>query len=122
MTLLVGETRVGGDRVEQAGCQRCIDTLEELQEDDADRVALGAEAIASGVRHFLDEALGPELREIVAQRSQSKLLRGRVEGGRSGWMEIAHRERVANGNVREADERMHEGELAGMIQFQAGNP
>ena len=122
VAFVLSESGVGSDGAEQASRERRIDALEELQEDDADRVALGEQAIASGVRHLLNEALGPELREVVAQRSQSIRIGGRVEGGRRGGMEIAHRERVTSGNVREADERMHERELAGMIQFQAGNP
>ncbi len=78
---------------------------------------MGAESIAPGVRHFLHEALGPELGEVVAQRGESILIGGGLEGGGSGGMEIAPRERVASGNMREADEGMHERELAGMIQF-----
>src|SRR5438128_10142552 len=39
MTSLLGETRVCGDRVEQAGSQRGVDALEEFQEDEADGIA-----------------------------------------------------------------------------------
>jgi hypothetical protein len=41
------EPLVGGDRTEKAGGERRIDTLEELQEDEADRVAVRQELIAA---------------------------------------------------------------------------
>ena len=61
MALVFGQSGVGGHATEQTSRQRRIDALEELQEDDADRVALGAESIAPGVRHFLNEALARSL-------------------------------------------------------------
>ena len=41
LTLVVGEARIGGDGREQAGDERGVYPFEELQKDDADRVALG---------------------------------------------------------------------------------
>ncbi len=41
MAFLRGEPCVCGDRVEQAGGQWGVTPLEELQEDEADRLALG---------------------------------------------------------------------------------
>jgi len=61
MAFLVGETRIGGDRGEQAGDEWRVDTFEELQEEHADAIALREQAVASGVAHFLDEALCAEL-------------------------------------------------------------
>lgn len=56
VAFLRSETRIG-DRREQAGGQRCGHAFEELREDEADRVALGKQAIASRVRHAFDGAL-----------------------------------------------------------------
>jgi hypothetical protein len=41
----------GGDK---AGGQGSIDSLEELQEHEADRVAVGRQAVVPFVRHLLD--------------------------------------------------------------------
>ena len=47
MAFLLSETGIGGDRREEAGGEWCVDAFEELQEDEADRIALGEQAIAS---------------------------------------------------------------------------
>jgi hypothetical protein len=60
MAFLFGETGIGGDWREEAGGERGVDAFEELQEDEADRIALGKEAIASRVRDAFDEALRAE--------------------------------------------------------------
>src|SRR5271166_2371598 len=56
--VLAVEPGVGLDRREEAGGQRGVDAFEELQEDEADRVAVGKEAVAARVRQLFDEALG----------------------------------------------------------------
>src|SRR5271166_2100711 len=57
-SVLALEAGVGLDGREEAGGQRGVDAFEELQEDEADRVAVGKEPVAAGVRQLFDEALG----------------------------------------------------------------
>ena len=57
MAFLLRETSIGGDWREQAGGERCVYAFEELQEDEADRVAVGEQAITSRVWDAFDEAL-----------------------------------------------------------------
>ena len=59
-----------GDRSEESRGEGGVDALEEFQEDEADGVACLREAIASSVRELLDQGLGAELREVVAERRQ----------------------------------------------------
>ena len=44
---LAGKRGVGPHRRQQAGGQGSVDALEELQEDEADRIALGEEPVAA---------------------------------------------------------------------------
>jgi hypothetical protein len=44
---LAGKRGVGLDRRQQAGGQRGVDALKELQEDEADRIALGKNPLAA---------------------------------------------------------------------------
>lgn len=46
MALLVGETVIGGDRFQEARGERRVDALEELQEEEADRVPVWQQAVA----------------------------------------------------------------------------
>ena len=112
MALVLGHAGIRGYGAEQTGGQRCVDTLEELEEDHADRVALRAEPIAPGVRDLFDEAFGSQLGQVVAYRGESILIGGHVEGGGSRRMEIARREAIATRNVGEADEGVHYGQFA----------
>ena len=61
MAFLLSEPGIGGDGREQAGGERSVYAFEELQEDEADRITLWKEAIASRVGNAFDEALRPEL-------------------------------------------------------------
>ena len=58
------------DRAEKTCREWGIDAFKELQEDEADRVALREELIAARVRELGNEAFGAEFREIVAQRGE----------------------------------------------------
>ena len=73
-TLWRREGGVAGIGIEKAGGQRRVDAVEELQEDQADRIALGRQAVAAGAGQLLDKALGAELGEVVAEGGQAVLL------------------------------------------------
>ena len=55
--VLAVERSVALDRREQAGSQRRVDALEELQEDEADRIPVRREPVATGARQLLDQPL-----------------------------------------------------------------
>ena len=55
--VLAVEPSVGLDGRKEAGSQWGVDAFEELQEDEADRVAVGKEPIAARVRQLFDKAL-----------------------------------------------------------------
>src|SRR5271163_1386173 len=78
---VVQESSVAGNRLQKAGGQRGIDAVKQLQEDQADRVTRGWQAIAAGARQLLDQAFGAQFGEIVAQGGQAVLLTAAAEGG-----------------------------------------
>jgi hypothetical protein len=47
MALLLGKTRIGSHGAEQSRGQRCVDALEEFQEEQANRVAVREQSIAT---------------------------------------------------------------------------
>jgi hypothetical protein len=83
VALLLREAGIGGDGGEQAGGQRSVDAFEELQEDEADRVALRQQAVAAAVWQTLDQAFGAELRQVVPEGRETVLVGRGIEGG--GW-------------------------------------
>jgi hypothetical protein len=64
------------DWTEKACRERGVDALEELEEDETNRVAVREEPITARVRELGNEAFGAEFREIVAER-QACSVRGR---------------------------------------------
>ena len=105
--LLGFQLRVTAEGAQQTGSKRGIDALEQLQEDEADRISLRQEAVAPGVGKLLEEALGPEFGEIVAQRSQRVLNRVAAQSFDCRAQQFSSAEGVASGDVRETDERVH---------------
>ena len=49
---LVGDSGIGADRAEETRSQRGVDSFEQLQEQQADRVTLREELIAARIRKF----------------------------------------------------------------------
>jgi hypothetical protein len=64
-SLLGLESGVGGNRTEQAGGERRIDALEELQEDEANRVSVWRESRSRDQRDIKGEALGSRASDIM---------------------------------------------------------
>ena len=60
-SLLLIDLAICADGAEKAGGERRIDAFEQLQEDQADRIAVRQELIAAGVGELGDEPFGPEL-------------------------------------------------------------
>ena len=94
-----------------------IDAFEELQEDKTDRVSLREELIAARVGELCDKALGTELREVIAERSERVMFGGAAECFDDGGVDFGSGEGIAGRNVCEAHERMHEGELPRVIEL-----
>jgi hypothetical protein len=111
---------VAGNGAKQSGGERSIDALEELEEDERHRVTAGQDAIPAGMRHFLDESLCSELRQIVAQRPQTVAGRGTAERIEDFRVEFGSRECRAAGNMGKANQRVHQRQLARVVEFQTG--
>ena len=78
MPLLL-QLAITGNGTKQTCGKRSIDALEELKEDERDRVARWQQAISARVRQFLNQTLRPELRQVVALRSQTVIGGGKAE-------------------------------------------
>src|SRR5262252_316280 len=107
--------------MEDASGKRSVDPLEEFEEDQADRVSVREKLIAPRARELGDEALGAQFRKVVAERGERELFGGTAKGLDHVWVDLGGGEGAAGGDVGEADEGVHQGELSGMVEFQARN-
>ena len=78
---------------------------------------------AEGLRlaPFGDEPLGSQLGEIVAERGKRIAVGGASERLDDVRVDLRSGKAIAGGDVREAHEGVHHGELAGMIEPQSRN-
>ena len=113
---LVSDSGIGADRVKKTRGQRGVDTLEQLQEDETDRVSLRQKLMAAGTWKSGDESLGSQLAEIVAERGKRIAVRGTSERLDDVRVDLRGSKAIAGGDVREAHEGVHQGELAGVIE------
>src|SRR5215469_2704851 len=67
-TLLSRKGGVTGNRIKETGGERRAEPVEELYEDQADRVSLGRQLVAARTRQLLNNTFGAELGKVVAQR------------------------------------------------------
>ena len=111
---------VGLDRREQAGGQRSVDALEELHEDEADRIALGQEPAAAGAPRLFDETFCAQFGEIVAERGEGAAIGGAAESVANPSGELGCGEAVGGGDMTEAHERAHERESPRIVELEAG--
>ena len=79
------------------------------------------ELIAARVGELGDKALGTQLREVVAERSERVMFAAAAERFDDGGVDFGSGEGIAGRNVCEAHERMHEGELPRVIELEARN-
>ena len=103
LRLLFGfEPSVWLDRAEKACGKWRIDPFEELEEDKADRVAVREELIAARVGELCDKALGTELREVIAERSERVMFAAAAERFDDGRVDFGSGKGIAGRNVCEA--------------------
>src|ERR1700726_111397 len=114
-------TGVGTDGAEEASGKRGVDSFEQLQEHQADRISLREDLIAAGVWKLGDETLGAQLGEIVAQRGKRVAFGGTSERLDDVRIEFCGGKAVAGGDVREAHDGVHQGKLAGGVEPQSRN-
>jgi len=62
------------DRLQETSGERRLDSLKELEENEAHGVALGGQAMAAGFGDFERQAFGAQLGQVVAQRGQAVLV------------------------------------------------
>ena len=70
---------------------------------------------------FLNEALGAEFRKIVTKGCEAVLPGRGLKRGQGVGIDLRCREGVLRGDMAEADQGVHQRQLPGMIQFQAGD-
>src|SRR4029077_13489521 len=112
---------IAADGGKKAGGERRVAALEQLQKDETDRIALRQELIAARAGELRHETFGPQFREVVSRRGQRILFGAAAERLDALGMEFRRREGIAAGNVGEAHERMHQGELARVVKLEPGN-
>ena len=117
----VHEAAVIVERLENGAGKRCVEFFEKLQINDADAIAVGGQAIAAEFGEPLDEAFRAQFGKIVAQGAESVFGSRAAEGCGSVAVDFSRGEAVLSGDVREADQGMHQGELSGMIEFKPRN-
>src|SRR5436190_12781407 len=109
------------DGAEKACRERRVDAFEELQEHEADRVSVSKQLIPARIGELGNQAVGTELREVVAKRGERVVGGGAAERFGDGGVDFGSGEGIASRDVREADERMHQGELPWVIELEARN-
>ena len=72
--------------------------------------------MAAGTWKSGDESLGSQLAEIVAERGKRIAVRGTSERLDDVRVDLRGSKAIAGGDVREAHEGVHQGELAGVIE------
>ena len=115
-SLLVGDSGIGVDWVEETRGQRGVDSFEQFEEHEADRVSVWKELIAARLWKLGDETLGAQLGEIVAEGRECIAFGDTSERLDDVRMDFRGGEAVAGGYVREAHEGVHQGELAWVIE------
>ena len=109
------------DGAEKACGERRIHAFKELQEHEADRVSMPQELIPARVGELGNKAFGSKLGEVIAKRGQCVVVGVAAEGFDDGGVDFGSGEGIASRDVREADERMHQGELPRVIELEARN-
>jgi hypothetical protein len=115
------EPGIAAHGAEKACGQRRVNALEELQENEANRISLGQELVAAGVCDFGYEALGAQLGEVVPEGSEGVAVGRAFERLNDIGVDFRGGKGIAGSNVCEAGESMHQGELPRMIKPQSGN-
>ena len=69
----------------------------------------------------MDQAFGPQLIEVVAQRGQAVVLRCGTQGPQGVGVDLLGGESVGGGDVSEAHEGVHESQLSWMVEFEPGD-
>ena len=120
-SLVMMDLCIGADGAEKASGQRGVNTFEQLEEDQAERVSVGEKLISAGIWNLGDKSFGPKLGEVIAEGGERIAIGRASECLDDVGMDFGGGKAIAGGNVREADERMHQGELAGVIEPQSRN-
>jgi hypothetical protein len=71
---------------------------------------------------LLDQGLGSKLAQIVSERAHLILVDGIAERLHDVWEQFGRGENASSGDVTEANQRVHQCELSGMVGLQAWDP
>jgi len=69
-SLVIMDSCIGADGAEKASGQRRINTFEQLEEEQAERVSVGEKLISAGIWKLGDKTFGPKLREVIAEGAE----------------------------------------------------
>jgi hypothetical protein len=97
--LLFGQDAVATVWRQQAGREGCVDFFEELKEDEADRVALADQSIATGTLDLLDQPFGAQFGKVTTEGGQRVLRLGLPESIQGWDIEVGGGKGAASGNV-----------------------
>jgi hypothetical protein len=84
--LFFGNGLVCGKGLQNAGSQGCVDFFMELQEHQADLIAVGEKPVATGMRDLFHQALSAQLPEVITERSKLVLFRCHLECLQGLWI------------------------------------
>ena len=71
---------------QDGGGQRSVEFVVELEEHQADLIAVGEESVAAGMRDLLHQSLGAQLPEVITKGSEFVLFGGHVQGLQGLWV------------------------------------
>src|SRR6516165_5455130 len=66
-SLVIMDLCIGVDGAKESSGQRRINTFEQLEEDQTERVAVGEELISAGIWKLGDKTFGPKLSGVIAE-------------------------------------------------------
>ena len=92
---------------EQASSEWGVNPLKQFQKNQADAIAVGQEAVAPGVRNLFNQALGPQLGQVVAQRGEAIVIGGATQGLGGLGMQFCRGEGTFGGDMGKAQQGMH---------------
>jgi len=80
--------------VEESSGHRSINAVEEFQEDQADQISFGRQAVAAATGQLFDKAFRAEFGEVVSKGGQAVLFNSAIEGGNDVRVDFAGAEGV----------------------------
>jgi len=114
---LLLELPVAGEGSQESGGQGSIDLFKKFEEDQADGIALPRQTVTAGTGALFYQPFGTELGKVVSKRAQAVFFGGDFESCQGIGIDLGGGKSILRGDMGEADQRVHEGQLTWVIQF-----